>query len=98
MSKTWTYGGVVREADGKRTCPNCTKILRYLPWHDPLGIQPVEVKPVFLIKRVNQKTGDWFFGCPNFPACKHSENRPKTKAERDIGCRAWANALYDPNS
>ena len=95
--RAWTYGGRVDLVDGKRCCPECTKIVRYLPWHDPLGAQPVEVKPVFLVRRVNKRTNDWFFGCPNFPKCKHSENRPKTKAERDIATRSWANALYDPH-
>lgn len=96
--RAWTYGGAVRLVEGRRTCPDCTEIVRYLPHHDPLGTQPVEVKPVFLVRRVNKRTNDWFYGCPNFPKCKHSENRPKTKAERDIATCSWANALYDPHS
>jgi hypothetical protein len=93
--RAWTHCGTVHTVDGKRVCPDCTKITRCLPWHDPLGAQPVDVEPVFLVKRINKRTGDWFYGCPNFPRCRHSENRPKTKAERSIETRAWANALYN---
>ncbi len=95
--QTWTYGGRVAWVENKVTCPECTKIVRYLPWHDPLGAQPVEVEPVFLVRRINKRTNDWFFGCPNFPKCKHSKNRPKTNAERDMASRSWANGLYDPH-
>lgn len=98
MTETaWTHCGQVDTVAGKRTCPECTKILKYLPHHDPLGAQPVKVEPVYLVRRVNKATKDWFFGCPNFPKCRYSENRPRTKAERGIATRAWANALFGPN-
>ena len=89
----WTHCGKVDNVDDKLTCPHCTKIMRYIPWHDSLGSQPVEVNPVFLIRRVNKRTNDWFFGCPNFPKCKYSKNRPKTKQEKDIMVRASMNAI-----
>ncbi len=93
--KTWTDCGRVTIVDNKLVCPNCTTILHYLPWHDPIGEQPVEVIPVFLIKKINRKTKDWFFGCPNFPKCRYAKSRPKTAQEINIKCRAWANSLYD---
>jgi ssDNA-binding Zn-finger/Zn-ribbon topoisomerase 1 len=57
----------------------------------------VKVKPVFLVRKTNKKTGDWFYGCPNFPKCKYSENRPLTKAESDAKVCAWANAQCGPH-
>jgi len=71
----------------KPYCPSCTGDLSYR------GTEGYFAKdPVFLIKRNNRNTNDWFWGCPNFPRCKHSRNRPKTIAERNISTWAWANA------
>lgn len=94
---SWTYAGRVDRVEKRLTCPECTKIVRYIPWHDELGSRPVEVIPVFLVKRINKKTGDWFFGCPNFPKCKYSKSRPKTKTEKDREIWSWANSLYNIN-
>jgi hypothetical protein len=94
----WTYGGRVDKVEGRLTCPHCTKIVEHLPWHDLLGSQPVIVTPVFLVRCINSKTQDWFWGCPNFPECKYSKNRSKTEAERTSDTRAWANSLYPPNA
>jgi len=93
----WTYGGRVDKVEGRLTCPVCTEIAEYLPWHDILGSRPVKVIPVFLIKRTNSRTQDWFWGCPNFPKCKYTKNRNKTHVEQTRETRAWANSLYPPN-
>ena len=93
-----TSGGCVHVVDGKPTCPNCTKITKYLPHHDLLGSKPVEVIPVFLVRRTNTKIKDWFWGCPNFPKCRYSKNRPKTQEEIKTNVRIWANSLYAPNT
>ena len=47
---------------------------------------------ILLIKRINKKSKDWFLGCPNFPKCKFSQNRPDTAKEMDIKIWAWANS------
>ena len=76
VMKTWTHCGRVYEVDKARTCPFCTKF-KLIPWHDPLGSQPVEVSnPVFLVKRTNRQTGAQFWGCPKFPKCNWTESIP----------------------
>jgi ssDNA-binding Zn-finger/Zn-ribbon topoisomerase 1 len=32
---------------------------------------------LFLVERLNSKTRLKFFGCPNFPSCKYSYNKPR---------------------
>lgn len=73
----------------KPYCPGCTKDARL--GNDTSGYR-YSVAPVFLVKRTNSKTGDWFWGCPNFPSCKFTKSRPLTQLERDAITRAWAEA------
>lgn len=78
----------------KRYCPKCTEV-HHLP-HDAT-YAGVSKNPVFLVRRTNKKTNDWFYGCPNFPKCKYSENRPKTHQEITRETWAWANAQCGPH-
>jgi ssDNA-binding Zn-finger/Zn-ribbon topoisomerase 1 len=86
--------GAKRLAFGPRYCPKCTKIINYKFDYTYAGCS---YNPVFLIKKQNKKTKDWFWGCPNFSKCKYSENRAQTKVEKDIKIRAWANSLCGPH-
>ena len=74
----------------KRYCPHCTKVFREQFDSTYAGFS---YSPAFLVKRINSKTKDWFYGCPNFPKCKYTEKRPETSIERNIRIRAWANSL-----
>lgn len=69
------YGGPIFH-EGKFTCPWCSQYTGMeASWYDP----PVMVSPVYCIKRVNKQTQDTFWGCPNFPKCKYSYNKPRTQ-------------------
>lgn len=62
--------------DGKRTCPVCSEYTgRVESWCDP----PKLVTPVYLVKRINGKTKELFWGCPNFPKCKFSYQKPRQR-------------------
>lgn len=79
---------------GKNYCPKCTKILHHRFDSTYAGFS---LNPVILVKRINKKTNDWFWGCPNFPKCKYSRNRSKTHREIQIQTWAWANAQEGPH-
>ena len=85
----WTPGKEYIHLAGKRYCPKCTKVHHYQ--HDST-YAGVSKNPVMMVKRTNKSTGDWFWGCPNFPKCKYSENRPPTSEETRRRTWAWANA------
>ena len=72
-----------------RYCPRCTQVVHFQ--HDSTYAGKSK-NPAILVKRINKKTNDWFFGCPNFPRCTYSENRPQTMQERNVKTWAWANA------
>jgi hypothetical protein len=62
--------------DGKRTCPNCSEYTGMeASWLDP----PKLVTPVFLVERINKTSNEKFWGCPNFPKCKYSYNKPRKR-------------------
>ena len=75
-------------------CPNCTKVEHFS--YDSTYAGRAK-NPVLLVKKINKNTKDWFYGCPNFPTCKYTKNRPKTKSEKDIEIRSWANAQCGPH-
>jgi hypothetical protein len=50
----------------KLVCPRCSQ------FEEEPGRSGKITKPVFLVVRVNKKTGQKFLGCPNFPGCKYS--------------------------
>lgn len=77
----------------KRFCPKCTKI-EHFPFDCTYAGKTSN--PIYLVKRTNKDTKDWFWGCPNFPKCKYSENRPLTREEKDIKIRSWANSRCGP--
>lgn len=79
---------------GPRYCPKCTKVV-YSSYDSTYAGYSEE--PIYLVKRINSNTKDWFWGCPNFPKCKYSENRPLTDKERKIKLVAWANSLEGPH-
>ncbi len=81
--------------DHKIYCPNCTQLI-YSPT-DYYRSHKYSKNPIFLVKRINKKTNDWFWGCPNFPKCKFSQNRPETSEERNRRTWAWANATGGPH-
>jgi len=78
----------------KRYCPKCTEIVHFS--HDST-YAGCSVSPAFLVRRINSKTNDWFYGCPNFPKCKYTQKRPPTQREIDIKTKAWANSLGAEN-
>lgn len=93
--KAYAYMGKVTRVNNRPVCPLCSHITK---WYSSTSLDhPVEVEPMFLVKRVNRHTNDWFWGCPNFPRCRHTENRPPTREELDIKTWAWANATNPPN-
>jgi hypothetical protein len=77
-----------------RYCPHCTKVLHFQYDSTYAGCSH---KPILLVKRANKNTKDWFWGCRNFPKCKYTENRAKTRIEREIKTRSWANAQCSPH-
>jgi ssDNA-binding Zn-finger/Zn-ribbon topoisomerase 1 len=77
-----------------RYCPRCTKVLHF-QYDSTYG--GCSHNPILLVKRINKNTKDWFWGCPNFPKCKYTESRPKTRFERGIQIRSWANAQCGPH-
>lgn len=79
---------------GPRYCPRCTVVVHFRGDYTYGGCSK---NPIYLVKRKNKTTNDWFWGCPNFPECKYSENRAKTARERDIDIWAWANAQCGPH-
>lgn len=79
---------------GPPYCKKCTKIIHFRFDYTYAGCS---FNPIYLIKRINKKTKDWFWGCPNFPKCKYSKNRLLTKKENDIKIYVWANSLYGPH-
>lgn len=79
-----------------RYCPHCTKI-GYEPIESDRPYAPYTYKIYYLVKRINKSTNDWFWGCPNFPTCRYSENRPLTQEEQDIKTWAWANSYAGPH-
>lgn len=74
---------------GPRYCPYCTVVNHFARDSTYAGASE---NPVYLVKRINKQTNDWFWGCPNFPKCNYSENRPLTMEEKNIKTWAWANA------
>lgn len=67
------YSGPVWHG-GKRTCPSCSEYTGMeASWSDP----PKLVKPVYCVERVNRATQEKFWGCPNFPKCRYSYNKPR---------------------
>lgn len=60
--------------DGRLICPYCSKTKGiWGSWYTPKEL----VEPLFLVERLNSKTQQKFFGCPNFPNCKYSYNKPR---------------------
>jgi hypothetical protein len=61
--------------NGKLICPYCSKTKGiWGSWYAPEEL----VEPLFLVEKLNSKTQQKFFGCPNFPKCKYSYNKPRT--------------------
>jgi ssDNA-binding Zn-finger/Zn-ribbon topoisomerase 1 len=83
---------------GKRYCPKCTKVKECNDDRSG-GFAGVKMSkdPVWLVRKVNRETQHWFYGCPNFPECRHSENRPLTAEEVKFRTRARANAFCGPH-
>lgn len=86
--------GAIMLWPGPRYCRECTKVNHFKYDSTYAGYS---MNPVYLMKRFNKITNDWFWGCPNFPKCKYSENRSKTRKEKDIKTWAWANSLCGPH-
>jgi hypothetical protein len=61
----------------KRYCPNCTEVYEVHDTEPPYDTYYYSDNPVMLIL----KEGKWgkFWGCPNFPKCKYSENAERKK-------------------
>lgn len=70
-----TYSGPIW-ANRMRTCPNCSEYTGMeASWLDP----PKLMKAVYCVKRVNRATLEEFWGCPNFPKCRYSYNKPRPR-------------------
>lgn len=68
---------------GKMVCAYCSK---YQDAKTGL-IEYAITEPVFLIVKVNKKSGEKFLGCPNFPKCKYSEDV--------LSIRQWKTRIKD---
>ena len=80
------------DTQDKKICLKCSGQSRLSNFN-----RRITIKPVLMIKRVNTKTNDWFWGCSNFPKCKNSENRPSTEREKASKVNSWANAQCGPH-